>query len=67
MKLAKYLLALWVLILIVPACSSAEKAATERRNLMMPQRSEMKRNQTKYKQNKKAYKPPKHKKKKKQH
>ncbi|HBH48653.1 MAG TPA: hypothetical protein DDX98_08430 [Bacteroidales bacterium] len=63
MKLAKYLLGLWILILFLPACSSAEKAAHERRNLMMPKKSELKRNQ-KYKPTKKAYKAPKQKKKK---
>jgi hypothetical protein len=57
MKPAKYLLALWILFLGLSACSSAEKAANERRNLMMPEKSEIKRN-SKYKpaKSKKTYK-----------
>ena len=63
MKIAKYFLILWVLILALPSCSTAEKAANERKHLMMPHKSEMKRN-SKYKPNKKAYKPVKQKKRK---
>lgn len=57
MKLARFLLILWVLALIVPSCSSAEKAANQRRGLMMPQKSELKKN-SKYKPTKsqKTYK-----------
>ena len=64
MKTAKYLLILWVLILVMPSCSTAEKASHERKNLMMPHKSEMKRN-SKYKppKAKKTYKPAKKKKK----
>ncbi len=58
MKSVKYLLVLWLFILLMPSCSSAEKAAHERRNLMMPERSELKRND-KYKpaKTKQTYKP----------
>lgn len=57
MKLIKPLLAFWIFFIVVSAftsCSSAEKAANERRNLMMPKTSELTRNG--------KYKPPKPKK-----
>lgn len=68
MKLVKPLLAIWVLFLLISSfssCSSAEKAAKERRNLMMPKTSELKRN-NKYQPSKakKTYKPKKVKKRK---
>ncbi|MBN1115774.1 MAG: hypothetical protein JXA77_01105 [Bacteroidales bacterium] len=49
MKFAKYLLILWIGLLLLGSCASKkEKAAAERRNLMMPKTSEIKRNSTKY-------------------
>ncbi|QQS50414.1 MAG: hypothetical protein IPM71_12605 [Bacteroidota bacterium] len=62
MKSVKNLLILWLLIQLMPSCSSAEKASHERRNLMMPERSELKRND-KYKpaKSKQTYKPAKQK------
>jgi hypothetical protein len=67
MKLVRPLLAIWVLFLFISSfssCSSAEKAANERRNFMMPKTSELKRN-GKYQpaKAKKTYKPKKVKKK----
>ncbi len=56
MKIAKYLLAFWVVFLMLPSCGSAEKAAHERRNLMMPERTDLKRN-SKFKSTKKTNNP----------
>jgi hypothetical protein len=44
MRIAKLILLTWVLMLIIPACSSAEQATHERRNLLMPEKSDLKRN-----------------------
>jgi hypothetical protein len=48
MKYLKYLLIVLVFLPALNSCSSAEKAAKERRNLMMPKKSELARN-SKYK------------------
>jgi hypothetical protein len=67
MKSAKTLFFLWFLFLILSSCNPA-KEATERKNFMMPQRSELKRND-KYvpSKPKKTYSTTKKKKKKKKH
>jgi hypothetical protein len=44
MKSAKTLFLIFILFLIFGACKTEEKAVTERKNLMMPQRQELKRN-----------------------
>lgn len=44
MKTAKILLFIWVVVLVGGACSAQEKATAERKNLMMPKQSELKRN-----------------------
>ncbi len=43
-----------VVFLALPSCSSAEKAAHERRNLMMPERTDLKRN-SKFKASKNSH------------
>ncbi|MBN2487068.1 MAG: hypothetical protein JXB34_13925 [Bacteroidales bacterium] len=44
MKLAKSILISALFIFAAGACKTEEKAATERRNLMMPQKQELRRN-----------------------
>jgi hypothetical protein len=51
MKKVKFLLGIWILFIALNACSTAEKSAHERRNLMMPEKSDLKRND-KYKPSK---------------
>lgn len=67
MKNIRILLVLACLMVFagMSGCSSAEKSMTQRRNLMMPQKSDLPRN-SKYKEpkKKKTYKSKKHKKKK---
>ena len=56
----------WLIVFSgLSGCSSAEKSMTQRRNLMMPEKSDLPRN-SKYSEpkKKKTYKPKKHKKKK---
>ncbi len=55
MKLAKPILFLWVLLLALSSCSSTEKAYQERRNLMMPEVTDIKRNSN-FKPSKNSYK-----------
>lgn len=64
----RHLLILLIFLLVIPAfgsCSSAEKAAVQRRNLMMPEKSDLPRN-SKYRApgKRKTYKPKKKKKRK---
>jgi hypothetical protein len=44
MKSAKTLFFIFFLFLIFEACKTEERAATERRNLMMPERQELRKN-----------------------
>lgn len=66
MKRYIFLLIIFFFIPVTYSCSSAEKAAKERRNLMMPKQGELVKNQ-KFKppKEKKTYKPKKYKPKKK--
>lgn len=57
-----FLLAFLIVFSGLAGCSSAEKAATQRQNLMMPEKSDLQRN-SKYRppKKRKTYKPRKHK------
>jgi hypothetical protein len=55
MKSARILAVLWIFLLLLGACSSAYKETQQRKNFMMPHKSELPRNNkytpTKHKQN----------------